>query len=696
MTANHAALLRRVAAEASDQELLTRFAGTHDGEAFAELVRRYGPVVFGVCQRVTRQRQDAEDAFQAVFVILARRANTLQKPDLLGNWLYGVAVRVGRKARRSAGRRRVRETTVAVMPEPVVEPLPPSDLGSVLDEELAALPEWYRDAVLLCDLYGHSRTEAAVRLGIPEGTLSSRLAAGRKKLADRLARRGVTASVAGLAAVTVPTELASAAVSTALLAVNRIPIETAIESLTHNGGPTMTKLFSWAVVTVAAIGVTVSAVMALPEQKPTDPPKGEPMAQEKASGKEAPAKSTVKPKLVRTIDIGSNINSTPIWNPDGTAVGFHSSNLGLRLWDPRTGLAYGVRGGGEFLGFCSGKADLLWHFQKGGAINGTSHLIGSLYADKEATPVDAARFGDSVTLATELDREDGTPAEVILKGKGVLAYRVDMKPNPKAGQPRKSPFGGKGGLPEAQASGLGLRAEPREVPDTIRFRVIDTATGAAGPDIVKYPLGPLFNPRIVNLQGDRFVTAFQTEKSVTIECFALPDGKKLWKQAIEPKGPAMSYMPMTLVVSADGSTLAVKYVRIPDPPEPPDRDVGAGGFGGNPRSAATRESSIQLFNMTSGEPGPKVPDLGLAVVQDVSLSHGGRCLAVTTGDRSAASTVQVWDLQTNKLLKSWTGDAKIGFAPDRPVLAIAEVNSSGPNAGNSGVLGLWDLSPLLK
>src|SRR5262245_35209319 len=102
MTANHAALLRRVAAETNDRELLTRFASTRDSDAFAELVRRYGPAVFGVCLRVTRQRQDAEDAFQAVFVILARRASTLQNPDLLGNWLYGVAVRVARKARRSA------------------------------------------------------------------------------------------------------------------------------------------------------------------------------------------------------------------------------------------------------------------------------------------------------------------------------------------------------------------------------------------------------------------------------------------------------------------------------------------------------------------------------------------------------------------------------------------------------------------
>lgn len=147
----------------------------------------------------------------------------------------------------------------------------------------------------------------------------------------------------------------------------------------------------------------------------------------------------------------------------------------------------------------------------------------------------------------------------------------------------------------------------------------------------------------------------------------------------------MSYLPVTLVASANGTTLAVKYLRMPDPPEPAEGGIG-GQFVGNPRSSALREWGLQLFSITSGEPGPKIPDLTAAILQDVSLSHDGRYFAVTTGDRSTASTVQVWDLQTSKLLKYWNGDAKIAFAPDRLILAIAE----------GGVLGLWDLSPLVK
>ncbi len=328
MTANHAALLRRVAAETTDRELLARFAAARDGDAFAELVRRYGPAVLGVCVRVTRQRQDAEDAFQAVFVILARRAAALQKPDLLGNWLYGVAVRVARKARRSAGRRRVRETTVAAMPEPATNPVPPSDLGPVLDEELAALPEWYRDAVLLCDLYGHSRAEVAARLGVPEGTLSSRLAAGRKKLADRLARRGVTASLGTLVAVSVPPELATAAVDAALAGVTGAPLAAGIEPLTHEGGHAMGKLIGWVAALVATVGFGVGAVLAFTPPvppEPTKPPVAE-VDQEKQDKPQpkpepTPARAVVgKPKLVKTVEFDDGFDG-PIWSPDGELLG---------------------------------------------------------------------------------------------------------------------------------------------------------------------------------------------------------------------------------------------------------------------------------------------------------------------------------------------------------------------------------------
>ena len=186
----------------TDRELLAKFATDRDEEVFAELVRRHGPVVLAVCRRVTGHIQDAEDAFQAAFLVLARRAGQVARPELLGNWLYGVAVRTALEARST--RRRVKEQQpVSATTEPVA-PTPPDDdpdLSRVIDEELARLPEKYRTAVVLCDIEGLSRKDAAGRLRVPEGTLSSRLAYARKVLAERLTHRGIVASVGAVASV---------------------------------------------------------------------------------------------------------------------------------------------------------------------------------------------------------------------------------------------------------------------------------------------------------------------------------------------------------------------------------------------------------------------------------------------------------------------------------------------------------------
>jgi hypothetical protein len=132
---------------ATDRELLALFVRERDQTAFAELVRKHGSIVLGVCRRMTGHPQDAEDAFQAVFLILARKAAAIRNPDLLGNWLYGVAVRIAQTARRSSSRRRAREVAVSAMPD---TPVPPaetvSELSPILDEELVALPPWYHDA----------------------------------------------------------------------------------------------------------------------------------------------------------------------------------------------------------------------------------------------------------------------------------------------------------------------------------------------------------------------------------------------------------------------------------------------------------------------------------------------------------------------------------------------------------------------
>lgn len=184
----------------TDGQLLERFVGRRDDLAFEELVRRHGPMVLGVCQRVLGNAHDAEDAFQATFMVLVRKARSVVPRELVGNWLYGVACRVALDAQGRANRRRAREKQVVDMPHPTTAAPADADLRPVLDLELSRLAEKYRVPIVLCDLEGRSRKDVARQLGVPEGTLSSRLATGRKQLAARLTRRGLALGAAGLAA----------------------------------------------------------------------------------------------------------------------------------------------------------------------------------------------------------------------------------------------------------------------------------------------------------------------------------------------------------------------------------------------------------------------------------------------------------------------------------------------------------------
>src|SRR5436309_2402381 len=167
----------RDAESTPDRALLERFLADRDEAAFEALVRRHGPMVLGVCRRVVGNIHEAEDAFQATFLVLVRKAAAIGEREAVGNWLFGVAYRAALKARAAALRRKAREKQVNVMPEQCIDTDETwHDLRPLLDRELASLPAKYRTAILLCDLEGRSRRDAAHELRVPEGTLSSRLA----------------------------------------------------------------------------------------------------------------------------------------------------------------------------------------------------------------------------------------------------------------------------------------------------------------------------------------------------------------------------------------------------------------------------------------------------------------------------------------------------------------------------------------
>jgi RNA polymerase sigma factor (sigma-70 family) len=211
-----------------DSHLLTRFLTERDEEAFTSLVRRHGPLVYGTCQRILGNRADADDAFQAVFFVLARRAHTLKLDRSIGPWLHGVALRVASKQRGRIVQRRLREMAAAKS-ERADAPEPEHEFWAIIDEELARVPLPLREVVLLCDLGGQSHAQAAESLGLAKGTVTKRLARARDELATRLRRRGITLGLGALS--TMIATRATAAVPASLL------VEMARQAVAFSIGP---------------------------------------------------------------------------------------------------------------------------------------------------------------------------------------------------------------------------------------------------------------------------------------------------------------------------------------------------------------------------------------------------------------------------------------------------------------------------
>jgi RNA polymerase sigma factor (sigma-70 family) len=259
--------LHQAGGSLSDAQLLARFVATRDEAAFAALVRRHGAMVLGVCRRVLGDLHDAEDAFQATFLVLATRPASVMKRESVGCWLHGVAYHMALRAVATLGRRRSRERAMNDVPHPQVEPAEPRDWLPLLDRELSLLPEKYRAAIVACDLEGRTRREAARVLRLSEGTVCSRLARGRTLLAKRLARCGVTLSGGAVAlalsheaSAAVPAQLVlSTAKAAALVAAGQTAAVAATAVLLMKGVTKMMllkklRLVAGVVVVLAALG----------------------------------------------------------------------------------------------------------------------------------------------------------------------------------------------------------------------------------------------------------------------------------------------------------------------------------------------------------------------------------------------------------------------------------------------------------
>jgi RNA polymerase sigma factor (sigma-70 family) len=340
----------------TDGQLLECFVTRRDETAFEVLVRRHGPMVLRVCRRVLRHAQDAEDAFQATFLVLVRKAASIGQRELLGNWLYGVAYRTALDARAAAMRRRTRERQVSPMPEPEASDSADvwRDLLPVLDQELNRLPDNYRVPVVLCDLEGRTRREVARQLGIPAGTLSGRLTTARRLLSRRLARHGLalsggalTAALSSGASACVPSPLVASTVEAAravaagqaAAGVVSVKVAALAEGVMKAMWGKSLKIAMALLLAAGIVGAALLAHQPLATQTPSGSvgTRTEPPQAGKAAG---------VPRVLKLDGRGRRV----AWSPDGktlavvtkvekTILGFQYDRKGsaIRLWDVEKG-----------------------------------------------------------------------------------------------------------------------------------------------------------------------------------------------------------------------------------------------------------------------------------------------------------------------------------------------------------------------